>query len=207
MRHEIGPVLRGGIVGGCGDDLVVFRTIGIGADIEQAGPLLDLIFAIRQARRDQAWLAALFGIDQPDFTGLVVMRVDDDEFVRERLAHADKEAGVLFFVDDRIGRLFGADIVPANTERAVVVVIFGIVDRRAVIGPDIGAGSLADGFGTVLAGGEIAQHDIVIFRAGPVGGPGQRLVRRIVAGAGKAEIIVAGLDIAVEQYGFRAPIA
>src|SRR5690606_21313465 len=105
--------------------------------------------------------------------------------------------GILFLIDDRVRRLLGADLVATDAVGAVIVIIFGIVDRAAVIGPDIGAGGFPDHLAAVLAGGEIAQHDVVIFRAGPVGGPGENAVGRVMAGAGKAEILVARLHIAV----------
>src|SRR5690606_16836863 len=60
MGDEIGPVFGGRIVGRGGDDLVVLGAIGIGADIERAVTLLELIFAIREARRDKTGFAALY---------------------------------------------------------------------------------------------------------------------------------------------------
>src|SRR5690606_18748815 len=103
-----------GIVGRRGDDLVVFGAIGIGADIEDAVALVDFIFAVGEAGRDEARLAALVGIDQPDFAGLVIMGVDDQEFIRQGLADADEETGILFLIDDRVRRLLGADLVATD---------------------------------------------------------------------------------------------
>src|SRR5690606_17732380 len=170
-----------------GDHFEVLRAIGVGADIEQAITLIDVIFPVGETRGDQARLAAQFGVDQPAFRRLVIMRVDDDEPVAERAADADEKAWILLLEDDRIVGLLGADRMQPYAVGPVIIVIFGVVDGAGIIGPDIGAGSILDGLSAILAGLDIADDDVVIFRASAVGGPGEIAVRAVMLGAGKAE--------------------
>jgi hypothetical protein len=207
VRDEVGPVLGAGIADRCDGDFEILGAIGIGADVQQAVALIDVVFAIGEARRDEPGLAAKLGIDQPAFAGLVIMRIDDDELVRKRAADADKEAGVLLLEDNRIARLVGADGMEAYAVGAVIVVILSVVECAGIVGPYIGTRRVLDDFGTILAGIEIADDNVIIFRAGAVGGPGKVPVRAVMLGAGKAEIVVARLDIAIEQNGFRSAIA
>jgi hypothetical protein len=128
VRHEIHPVLGARRFGRRSDDLEVLGATGIGADVEKPFALIDLVFALGFAGRDEARLATALRIDQADLGGLVVVGVDDDEAVAERLADADEEAGIGLLVDDGIICLVGAQHVQAHAEGPVVVIVLGVVD-------------------------------------------------------------------------------
>jgi hypothetical protein len=72
VRYEVGPVLGARIVERRGDDLVVLGAVGIGADVEKAIALFDVIFAVGEARGNDMRLAALDRVDQVDFRSLMM---------------------------------------------------------------------------------------------------------------------------------------
>ena len=94
------------------DDLEVFRPIGIGADDEPVFPMLDVIFdcGSRRGAIKRGGAVRRRRIDQIGFRRLMVMRVDDEEAVGLRLADAGKEAGILLFIDERVGAGGGAEL-------------------------------------------------------------------------------------------------
>jgi hypothetical protein len=134
------------------------------------------------------------------------MRVDDDEALGLGLADRDEEARIGFLVDDAIRGLVGAENVAAHAIGTVAVVVFGVVERLPVGGPDGVAGGLAHELG-IGAAVDVADGDVEIFRAVAVGGPREAGMGGVVLGAGEAEIAVSGLFVAVEQDLFLAAVA
>jgi len=207
VRDEIDPVLGIRAGDGRGDDLEVFGAVGVGEDVEGAVALLDVVFAVGEAGRDQARGAAVLRVDDPELGRLVVVRVDDDVAAAQGFVDADEEAGIGLLVDDFVVGLRRAHDVAADAERAVVVVVLGVVDGRTVGRPDAAAGDIFQHFVAVLAGRKVAEAEGVELAALPVGAPGEDPVARIVIAAAEAEILGAfSLDVAVEQDFLRAAV-
>jgi hypothetical protein len=208
VRHERDPVLGIGSRDRRRHDLEVLGAVGVGEDVEGAVAFLDVVFAVGEAGRDQARGAALPRVDDAELAGLVVVRVDNDVAAGERFIDADEEARIGLLVDDLVVGLRRAHDVAADAVGTVVIVVLGIVDRRAVGRPDAATGDVLEDFVAVLAGREVAEAQGVELAALAVGAPGEDLVARIVVAAAEAEILhVAGLDVAVEQDFLGAAVA
>ena len=209
MRDQIAPVRALGCCQRRGHDLEVDRVIGVGEDEQLVAAVGDRILHAFLARRDQP--RRRFGmrqIDQPLLGGLMVAAGDHAEAPAGAFMQMGEPAGILFLIDQRVIGLFGAEPMPPDLHRPVVVVELDVEEALGVRAPDHAAVGLLDQVVAVLAAGPVAHADRKIFRALGVGAPGlQRVVGRMPRAA-ELEIAVGGRQrVAVEHDLHVAAIA
>ena len=182
-------------------DAEVLRTVGIGGDDQALAMMLHGILVAMLARHDQARAAfGPIGVDQVDFARLVVVRVDDDELARLRLADADVKAAILLLVDECVVGGRRAHAVAVDVKRALVGIEAHVEQRLAVASPDDGAAGVRDGIGQIPAGCQVADADREQLRSLLVDGVGQELVVGAVRHGADLPVTAAlGLLVAVEQ--------
>src|SRR6478609_8784496 len=109
-------------------------------------------------------------------------------------------AGILFLVNQNIVRLPGAETMPPDLHRAVVVVELDVEKTLAVRAPEHPAVGLLDEIVAVFPALPIAHADRKIFRALCVGAPGlQPMVRRVPAAA-ELEVFVACRELVAVKH-------
>ena len=146
--------------------------------------LVDMVLDRGLARCDERRLRLRrVGRDEAHFRRLVVVRVDQDEAPRLRLADADEEAGVRLLVDENVGLEARAERVAEDARGAVVGVEPDVEEMPAVGRPDGRAAGVRNDVGKIAAVVEVAHRQRVEFRAGVVVRPGEepmvgRMVRR-----------------------------
>ena len=179
--------------------LEVHRAAGVGADDPAPAPALQAIaHAFAPRLGDHRLGGRIDGRDQPAFAGLLVLRPDQDVAVVSRAPDAEEHAVVRLLVDQHVltaaGRAAedlgrpGVLVAPDPEQPAAV--------RRKI---EVAIGAL-DHLRQDLAGGEVADHQAVVFRALHVLGPGvEPVVRRM---GGRTHLIVGvllGPRVGVQQ--------
>ena len=213
VRNQIAPVAAIGRRRRRRDDLEIFRPAGVGQDEQPvAGRIVamaDRVLLSDQPLRDDARLAVRrIGVNDANLRCLVIVRIDDDEAPRQRLADRDEEAriGVLIHRDVVAG--IGADDMPEYLRRPVVGVDPHIEQRLAVVGPDRRAARSLDRVRKVEPGLHVAQPEREVFVALLV----DRIRHQAMVGAVReptqAEIGFARRHAATVQYSpLSAPVA
>src|SRR5258705_11059845 len=93
-------------------------------------------------------------------------------------------AGIFFLINQNIVRLFGAEAMPPNLHRAMIVVELDVEKTLAVRAPDHPAVGFLDEILAVFSAFPVAHPDRKIFRAIGIRAPGMELmVRRVPAAA------------------------
>ena len=117
-----------------GDDLEVDRVVGIGEDEQLVAAVGERILHAFLARRDQARRRLGIGeIDQPLLRGLVVAAGDHAKAAGRTLMQMGEPAGILLFINQRVVGLLGAQPMPPDLHRAMVVVELDV--EEAVCSP------------------------------------------------------------------------
>ena len=209
MGENLAPARRAGIGQRRLADAEVLRPAGIGEDEQPVAVVIDGILVAVLARRHQAGCAVRsIGVDEVDLAGLVVVRGDDDEPAGLALFDADIEAVVLLLVDQSILLSRGADPVPADEQRPVLVVETHVEQGLAVLRPHQRAARVGDDLGQVEARGQIANAHCVELGALVVDGVGEEAVIRAVGVGAELPVDLAlRLLVAVEQHLLGATFA
>ena len=209
IRNQIAPVRAIGRGERRGHDLEVDGAVGIGENEQLIAAVVDRILHAFLARRDQARRRLGIGkIDQALLGGFVVAAGDHAEAAAGAFMQMGEPAGILFLVDQNIVRLLGAEAMPPDLHRTVVIVELDVEEAFAVDAPHHAAVGLLDQVVVVLAGRPVAHPDREIFRALDVGAPGLEPVVGRMPRAAELEIfLVGGEFVAVEDDLGRAAVA
>src|SRR5712675_1041504 len=100
-------------------------------------------------------------------------------------------AGILFLIDEKIVRLLGAEPMPPDLHRTVIVVEPDVEKTLAVRAPDHPAVGFLDEILAVFSAFPVAHPDRKIFRAIGIRAPGMELMVRRVPAAAELEVFMA----------------
>lgn len=124
MRHDLLPVFLARRGHRRFHDAEILGIAVIGEDVEDIAAFAHRIFDTFLALRNHDRLGhQVLGGKNAVFAGLMVVNVDEDEVVEHGRANAHEEAGVLFLIDQPVGRLRLADDVVEDLRGAVVFVL------------------------------------------------------------------------------------
>src|SRR2546430_17117857 len=101
-------------------------------------------------------------------------------------------AGILFFINENIVRLLGAEPMPPDLHRAVIVVELDVEKTLAVLAPDHAAIGFLDEIVKILSACPVADPNRKIFRSLCVGAPAGQSVIRGMPAATELEAFVVG---------------
>ncbi len=209
MRHHLFPVFlaRRGDRGFHNAEILGIAVIG--QDEKNVAAFAHRIFdAFLTLRYDSRFGGQVFRGENAIFAGLVVVNVDEDEIVENGRTDAHEETGILFLIDQPVGRLRLTDNMVEDLGRAVVLVLQRIEEALAIGRPRAAAAGIFDDIGKVFAGFEVADAQGEIFGALVVVTPDAMTVIGRLVEAGQAEIILAlGLLVAIQQHLFFAAAA
>ncbi len=206
VRQIILPVRALRMVVGRGDQLEVHGLVGVGADHQMAVEILHVIFQIGRTLFDETRRGIRrAGGDQPRFALRAVAGGDDDEAFARRFRQTEEEGRIFFFVHHGIGFMIGSQNVTIDFRTAAVLVTIGPEDRFGIFGPNQIALRVFDHVRQVLAGGQVAETDLVIFRAFVVDGVGgDAVIGAPFKGPEVPEFLARRFLVAVEQDLFRS---
>ena len=209
MRYDFFPVFLARRCHRRFHDAEILGVAVIGEDEKDiaafAHRIFDAFFALRY---DSRLGRQVFGGENAIFAGLMVVNVDEDEIVENRRADAHEETGILFLIDQPVGRLRLADDMVEDLGGTVVLVLQRIEEALAIGRPCAAAAGVFHDIGKVFAGFEVADAQGEIFRALVVITPDAVAVIGGLVETGETEIILAlGLLVAVQQHVFFAAAA
>ena len=209
MRHDFFPVFLAGCGDRCFHDAEILGVTIIGENEEDVAAFAHRIFdALFALRHDSRLGGQVFGGENAIFAGLMVVNVDEDEIVENRRADAHEETGILFLINQPVGRLRLADDVVEDLGGAVVLVLQRIKEALAIGRPCAAAAGVFHDVGKVFAGFEVADAQGEIFRTLVVITPDAVTVIGGLVETGKTEIILAfRLLVTVQQHVFFAAAA
>jgi len=209
MRDQVAPVFASGVVERRMDDLEIFRIVRVRADEQTVAVRFDIVAEFRRSCGHQLrGLLDVLEVREPGFAGIVVAHGHDRIASRPAAPQMHEPAGIEILRHQFVRALIGAEPVPEDLRRPVVVVDPDIEKGAGIPGPDDGPVRALDDVVQVFAAIEIADPDRVEFRTLFVATPRQQAVAR---GMFRSAEIEKGLAlrqrIAVEEQYIVAAIA
>ena len=135
IRNQVAPVGALGRGERRGDDLEVDGAVGVGEDEQLIAAVGDRILHAFLARGDEPRRRFGIGeIDQPLLGGFVVAAGDHAEAAAGALMQMGEPAGILLLIDQRVVGLLGAEPVPPDLHRPMVVVELDVEEAVAIRG-------------------------------------------------------------------------
>ena len=206
VRHQFLPAraIAPGLVVGHRHQPEVLRA-PVRADHPAAVQMVGLVFEIALARRQHGEFAGLGRRRAANFAADRAADADADVLVRTRARDAHVEAVVVFLVHEAVlrGRRTQHMRLDALAQQRGGV-LFDVVDRAVVVGPDQVRLDVLDAVGIDLAGAQVLHLQHVLAAADLILGPGEQFIVLAHFGIADAEIALAlGHRVLVEQDLFR----